>query len=218
MTAIVLFPLATWLEGTNQNSTPANDNSLRVEALLSPAAGFANSAPSSPADHAQWIVGTSWGGHTSGNVVIFLGGTWKEFASYDGMSKFIAGSPYTRASGTWVEDAGGAGYSPPAYSEQTDSYAAAVTDAPATSLNQGIIAMNKATATVLTIKKHANQAWGAQTMLQVIQLGAGQITVAPEDSDVTIHSSSTLQTRAQYSTLLLTYLGSDVWILSGDMA
>lgn len=104
MAATVIFPLALWLEGTNQNSTPANDNALRIDAVCGPAKGFAAVAPVSPApvDYDQWVVSTTWGGFAAENVVIYLGGTWKEFATYDGMVKPIAGVPHARISGAWV--------------------------------------------------------------------------------------------------------------------
>lgn len=102
MSATAIFPLAVWLEGTNQNSTPANDNALRVEALWAPAKGFAAAAPSTPADHDQWVVSVAWGGFAVDNIVIFLGGTWKEFAVFNGMFKSIGDVPYYRhVGGYW---------------------------------------------------------------------------------------------------------------------
>lgn len=96
MTATVIFPLAQWLTGTNQNSVPANDNALRMEALMGAAKGFAATAPSSPADHDQWVVSASWGGFTVGNIVIYVGGTWYEYATFAGMFKTIGNVPYWR--------------------------------------------------------------------------------------------------------------------------
>ena len=101
MTAQTLYPLALWQEGTNQNSTPANDNALRIEAIAGPAKGFAGSAPSSPAERDQWIVSVTWGGHAVDNIVIYTGGTWKEFAVYNGMFKSINNVPYYRHVGYW---------------------------------------------------------------------------------------------------------------------
>jgi hypothetical protein len=109
MTAVSIFPMAQWLEGTNQNSTPANDNTLRMQAAVSPAKGFAASAPVSPAANDMWVVSTTWGGFTSGNVVIYTGGAWKEFAAYNGMTKVIGGSKYIRSGGSWTADSSGGG-------------------------------------------------------------------------------------------------------------
>lgn len=102
MTATTIFPLALWAEGTNQNSTPANDNALRMQALMAPAKGYAAAAPSSPAEGDQWIVSVTWGGHAVDNIVIYTGGTWKEFASFAGMFKTINDVPCWRHStGYW---------------------------------------------------------------------------------------------------------------------
>lgn len=100
MSAQALFPLAQWQEGTNQNSTPANDNALRIEAIMGPAKGFADTEPPTPVDHDQWIVTTAWGGFTANNIVIYLGGTWKEFATFDGMIKTVDAVGYIRH-GVW---------------------------------------------------------------------------------------------------------------------
>jgi hypothetical protein len=97
-----IFPMAQWLTGTNQNSTSANDNALRMEACFGPALGFASSAPSTPANHDQYIVSSAWSGHAAGNIVIYLSGTWYEFTSYTGMAKAVAGVQYVRESSTWA--------------------------------------------------------------------------------------------------------------------
>ena len=101
MTAQAIFPLAQWQEGTNQNSTPANDNALRIQALMAPAKGFAAAAPGSPADYDQWVVSVAWGGFTVDNIVIYLGGTWKEFAVYPGLVKAIGTTLYFRHNTWW---------------------------------------------------------------------------------------------------------------------
>ena len=102
MTVTAIFPMAQWAEGTNQNSTPANDNALRMEALMGPALGFAAAAPGSPVDHDQWLVSVTWGGFTVGNVVVYLVGTWKEFGVWDAMTKAVDGLLYIHQSGSWV--------------------------------------------------------------------------------------------------------------------
>lgn len=216
MTATIIFPLAQWLENTNQNSTPANDNALRIQAAFGPAQGFAAAAPVTPSEYDQWVVSTSWGGFSVGNIVIYVGGTWKEFATYDGMMKSIAASLYIRSSGDWVATGSGGG-NPPAYNAQTGtSYSLALTDAPAASTNQGIVSMNNAAANVVLVTKHATAAWGPRSMIQIQQLGAGQTSVQA-DTGVTIKTPSTLNARTQNSTMLLTMIANDVWVLSGDL-
>lgn len=106
MTAVTIFPLAVWQEGTNQNSTPANDNALRLQAVEAPALDFAAAAPGgspSPLPYDQYVVSVTWGGFAVGNIVIYVGGTWKEFAVYNGMTKIINGVVYRRIAGAWVQ-------------------------------------------------------------------------------------------------------------------
>lgn len=84
-----LFPFAVWLEGTNQNSIPANDNALRNEVLAKAAISIADAEPSESdtGDGDVHIVGTPWGGFDSDDVVIYRGGTWYGFAPFDGWLK-----------------------------------------------------------------------------------------------------------------------------------
>lgn len=108
--------------------------------------------------------------------------------------------------------------SPPPYNPQTGTaYTLQLTDAPAASANQGIVSMNNAAANVVTVPPHSAQAWATPTVIQIPQLGAGTTSIAA-GSGVTVNTASTLNARVQYSTLVLTYIGSDVWILSGDTA
>lgn len=102
MTATTIFPLAVWASGTNQNSIPANDNALRLQALLGPALAIADTTPVSPAQNAQYVVGTAWSGLTTKSIAIYLGATWYEFTPVDGMTKDIGGVLYRYVSGAWA--------------------------------------------------------------------------------------------------------------------
>ena len=104
-----ILPLAVWESGTNNNSIPANDNALRVEVSLKEALSIANSEPGSPSERDLHIVGTSWGGFTTNNAVIYLGGTWLEFDAFDGWFKTIAGDLYNFDGTVWNLVAGGGG-------------------------------------------------------------------------------------------------------------
>ena len=104
-----ILPLAVWESGTNNNSIPANDNALRVEVALKEALSIANSEPGSPSERDLHIVGTSWGGFTTNNAVIYLGGTWYEFEAFDGWFKTIAGDLYNFDGSAWNLVSGGGG-------------------------------------------------------------------------------------------------------------
>lgn len=116
----------------------------------------------------------------------------------------------------WATPAASGG-SPPNVNPQTGTtYTLALTDAPAASSSQGIVTISNAAAIALTVPLHASVAWLTGTVFQVIQLGAGQITVSCPGGSLV--SAGSLATRAQYSAILLTYLGSDLWSVGGDLA
>lgn len=96
---------------------------------------------------------------------------------------------------------------------QTDSYALVLTDA------GKIVLMNKATANTLTVPKNASVAFPTGTIVGVAQYGAGTTTIAPVDGDVTLRSAGgLLALYTQYSTAVLIKIGTDEWIVSGDLA
>lgn len=110
--SIPILPLAVWQSGTNENSLPANDNALRLEALSRPWIGTANDAPPSPEDGDVYLVGMSPTGDFASfdpnDIAIFKSpGSWYAWAPVDGLrgvladvrKVFIGGS-----SGTWVND------------------------------------------------------------------------------------------------------------------
>lgn len=117
----------------------------------------------------------------------------------------------------WATPAASGG-NPPAINPQTGtSYSLALTDAPPESSSQGIVTMNNAAANTLTVTKSATAAWLPGTIFQIIQLGAGVTSVTP-DAGVTLNTAGTYACRAQNSSIFLTYLGSDVWMVGGDTA
>jgi len=106
---------------------------------------------------------------------------------------------------------------PPAVNPQTGTtYTLALTDAPAASSNQGIVTMNNGSANTLMIPTNASVAFPLGTIVSVIQLGAGQTTIAAAGG-VTLNNPSSATARAQYSTLLLQKVATNTWILGGDM-
>lgn len=104
-----IFPFAVWQSGTNENSIPANDNALRNEVLAKGALGVADAAPGSPASGDLYVVGDAWGGFTSDDVVIFLGGVWLGFTPFIGWAKTIGAALYFYGDSGWVEIQSSAG-------------------------------------------------------------------------------------------------------------
>jgi hypothetical protein len=110
---------------------------------------------------------------------------------------------------------GSGGGSPPPVNPQTGTtYTLALTDAPAASANQGIVTMNNASANTLTIPANGTVAFPVGSVLQVVQLGAGQTTIAITTD--TLLNASSVTARAQNSTLTLTKVATTTWVLSGD--
>lgn len=125
-----ILPLEVWLSGTNENSIPANDNALRNEVIAKGALTIADSEPGSPADGEVHIVGTSWGGFSTDDVVIYRSGNWYGFAPFPGWIKAVGSDIYFFDS-TWTLYAGGGGGGgfPPVVTESTTSLTASASNA-----------------------------------------------------------------------------------------
>ncbi len=81
-----------------------------------------------------------------------------------------------------------------------------------------IVTLNNAATIALTVPLNSTQAFPIGGSVDLIQLGAGQILVAPAGG-VTINTSmATPKSRAQYSVLTLIKIATDTWVLTGDAA
>jgi hypothetical protein len=109
-----ILPFAVWASGTNQNSIPANDNSLRSEILNGLVISASTTAqPDSPATGDIYIIPTAatgavWSTLTVGDLVIYSAGTWYAFAPVEGIVVNVAGT-LKRWNGTAYVDAAAAG-------------------------------------------------------------------------------------------------------------
>lgn len=98
--SLPLTPFERWLSGTNQNSVPANNNSLRAEIFNTD--GIADDVtvqPGSPSDGDWYIIpsgatGAQWSAFAEDSVAIFYGGTWYEFVPAQGNVVTVAGDFY----------------------------------------------------------------------------------------------------------------------------
>jgi len=104
---------------------------------------------------------------------------------------------------------------PPVNPQTGTTYTLVLADAPAASANQGIVTMNNASANTLTIPANASVAFPVGTVVSVVQLGAGQTTIAITTD--TLNNPSSVTARARYSTLVLQKVATTVWVLAGDM-
>lgn len=111
-----IIPFAVWESGTNQNSIPANDNSLRNEVLNGLVISKAVTAqPVSPSEGDIYIIaathtGAQWSTFDPDDLVIFSGGTWYAFAPAQGVVvNFDAHQEQYTGSSGWEEISGGGG-------------------------------------------------------------------------------------------------------------
>lgn len=80
-----------------------------------------------------------------------------------------------------------------------------------------LVTLSNASAITVTVPTVASASWRTGAPVYLCQIGLGQVTVQGAGG-VTINTTMTAKTRAQYSTLSLIHLGSDSWVLTGDMA
>lgn len=111
------FPYAVWEQNTTDNSIPANDNSLRAEVIAKGAVAVADAEPGAPAARAVYVVGTTWGGFATDDVVIYIEDTWYGFEPFEGWLKQIDGDVCRYSGSAWVLVAGGGASVPPVVTE-----------------------------------------------------------------------------------------------------
>lgn len=84
-----------------------------------------------------------------------------------------------------------------------------------------LVTASNASAQTYTIPLNSSVAYPTGTLINLIQIGAGQVTVQGA-SGVTLASTgataTTPKTRAQYSVLTLIKAGTDTWYATGDIA
>lgn len=96
-------------------------------------------------------------------------------------------------------------------SEQTDDYTLVAGD------DFTLIAMNKATDVTLTVPDDGSVLFPSGTQIYVMQLGAGQVTIAEGATSVQVMTVSTLKTFGQYSVVRLIKIDSDLWSIDGSL-
>lgn len=91
------------------------------------------------------------------------------------------------------------------------SYTLALTD------HTKLITLSNASAITLTVPPNSSVAFAVGSVIDLAQIGAGQVTVA-QGSGVTINSTPGLKLRAQYSGATLRKRATNTWLLFGDLA
>jgi hypothetical protein len=98
-------------------------------------------------------------------------------------------------------------------SQKTDSYTlSALTE------RDSMIEINKSTAVTLTVPADSTVDYPIGTSINILQTGAGQVTVAPVSGTVTINATPGLKLRAQWSSATLLKRAANTWVLLGDLS
>ena len=76
---------------------------------------------------------------------------------------------------------------------------------------------SNASAITLTVPPNASVAFAVGTVIEVLQVGAGQVTLAP-GSGVTLNAANGLKTSKQWSAVTLRKRATNDWLVAGDAA
>ena len=97
-------------------------------------------------------------------------------------------------------------------SQKTDSYTlAALTE------RDSLIEINKASAVTLTIPTDASVNFPVGTSIDILQTGAGQVTIAGAGG-VTVNATPGLKLRTQWSSATLFKRAANTWVVYGDLS
>ena len=80
-----------------------------------------------------------------------------------------------------------------------------------------LVEMSNASAITLTVPLNSSVAYPTGTQINLLQTGAGQVTVAGAGG-VTVNATPGLKLRAQWSSATLVKRGTDTWVLLGDLS
>ena len=80
-----------------------------------------------------------------------------------------------------------------------------------------LITLSNASAITLTVPLASSVGYAIGTSIDMVQIGAGQVTVAGAVG-VTVSATPGLKFRAQYSAATLLKIAANTWILVGDLS
>jgi hypothetical protein len=81
-----------------------------------------------------------------------------------------------------------------------------------------LVTCDNAAAIALTIPPNSSVAFGIGTQINIMQLGAGQVTITA-GSGVTFRSAGTkVKTNGQYSVATCVKIATDTWVLVGNLS
>jgi hypothetical protein len=154
-------------------------------------------------------------------VEVYNGSSWVALASGD-LTEIVAGTGITVTSGTGpiptVAFDFRAGSALTLNAQTGTTYTVVLTDA-----DQKLVTMSNAAANTFRIPTNASVAFPTGTVINVIQIGAGQTTInAVTSGTTTIASNGATSTapklRAQYSAASCIKVATDTWYVVGDIS
>lgn len=93
------------------------------------------------------------------------------------------------------------------------TYTIALTDA-----NNVLVELSNANAITVTVPLNSTTAFPVGSQINLLQTGAGQVTVAGATAGVTVNATPGLKFRAQWSQASLIKRSTDGWVLVGDLS
>ena len=194
MASTPILPFAIWLAGTNQNSVPANDNSLRNQILNGNVISQAITAqPGSPTAGDIYIIpasatGAQWATFTALDLAIYSGGTWYAFAPVTGVVVNVAGSLYRYTGSAWTAVTASASAPDELVNAQTGTTYTYVTGD-----KSKLVTHTNGSAIAGTLPQ-AGVSFPAGWWMDVQNRGAGTLTITPTTSTVDGSASLALTT------------------------
>lgn len=95
---------------------------------------------------------------------------------------------------------------------KTNDYTLALADA------GKLVTLSKGSGVTLTVPANVDVAFPVGSRVDVVQLGAGQVTIAAAAGATVSTAAATSKLTAQYSKAALVKVATNTWILSGDLA
>ncbi|MGH7218286.1 MAG: hypothetical protein ACREGE_02490 [Candidatus Microsaccharimonas sp.] len=94
---------------------------------------------------------------------------------------------------------------------QTASYTLALSD------EGSAVQFTNATGVTLTVPSATSVAFAIGTMIEVVQMDAGSVSIAPGAGVTLLSADGLLTTRTQYSVVSLRKAATDTWVVAGDL-
>lgn len=192
-----ILPLLEWTEGIPQARVPANDNALRVQALLSAAVNVSNDG-SGAVNGDVFIVGSAPTGDFAAmsehDIALYEFGSWYPWAPVAGV-RMVVNDVRKLFNGTaWVDDPAGGGGSGAARTYTIVTEASAITATPAT--HSGLDTYNRCGGNVTFNAAQpyaAGQAYNIRATANLSLVGTGVTLTPPAGGTLDLETGMAVQ-------------------------